>query len=130
MIKVVELMSGEDGVFINEYKFKDVGDLTKFDWFHQLMCQGEVVKDDVEFIDNFGEHFDQEIIEEFRSKINNKGVLYEWSVEYDASYWFIEIDDQKILADMLTIDHVVIGDDVEVDCANLRKIAEAYGKVG
>jgi len=131
MIKVTELLVTEDGECgVNELQFASVSDLTQYEWFQQLMDQGGVETAPT-YTDNSGQAIEQDVVEEFKNKIDGKkGVVYSWSVEYDANWWFIEIDDSKSLVDMLTIDHAVVGDDgdIEVDCTNLREIAEAYSK--
>jgi hypothetical protein len=97
MIKVTELMITEDGeVAVQEMKFKDEVALSEYEWFDQLVSQYHLPDDDgpvMHFTDNFGNPFPENDVKDFLNRIGDReGIMVLWSVEYDASYWFVEID--------------------------------------
>lgn len=136
MIRITELLSDEDGVTsINKMEFASIKALCAYKFFCSLVSQGSVVEEPGN-VDNFGEPIEQKFVDQFKKEIaEKKGVLYDWSVEYDTSTWFMEIDEEH-KAELLTISHVWYDDygnlqDVEssathkVDCTKLREIASA-----
>jgi hypothetical protein len=132
MIKVTEIMINEDGeTSINALQFGSVSELTQYEYFGALMAQGGVAEmtDDELWIDNFGEPLPNDKVEEFKRLIQGKkGVLYSWSVEYDHSIWFFEIDpvhNDELLA--LSSTGISDGDEEEEyvhDCSILKNIVE------
>ena len=110
MIKATELLMTEDGeVTVQVLRFRDEEALTKYEWFDQLVGQYHVPDEPVvNFTDNSGEPFPEESVKEFQYRIKDKkGVMVNWSVEYDANYWFVEIDREDSVA-LLTSPHLLL----------------------
>ena len=125
MIRVTELLVSEDtNGEVNKLEFKTVQELIEYGYFYFLMSQGEHIIGTSEYKDNGDEQIDREVVGEFLKTIEGKrGVMYVWSVEYDCSYWFIEIDSEHY-SELLTQPNIPHEDYGVIDCSSLREITQ------
>lgn len=126
MIRCTELLVTEEGEqLVDVLEFVDVCSLVEYPFFEELMMQGQMCAEPLEWQTQLGEPIDPVVLAEWRElTLDKQGVLYEWSVGNDICWWLWEIDPEHLpelfrMPDTLNIEST----QHQVNCENLRLVA-------